>query len=248
MQCSSQHPAEWDLLSRCSPAVLKESVRVNSIQRWLSHPTVIFSSPLVKAEMHSYQQRWSGHFQQPSWVGSSLRHQHCWPERCGSAAAGDTLHGQWRLLHVVGSCKKKNQDQNKAHFLISYFLIEAAITVTCVFISVCIPVFTVFGIDNGRAQCVYQHLSSTFVVMDPKEEKRAQLFHLFGGSVLTRTDRNRRQLKILHSAVEGAERIAFGLVKNLLFQQNLHARIMTCRRESMNHHQLSFWGVHNQGS
>ncbi len=84
--------------------------------------------------------------------------------------------------------------------------------------------------------------------MDPKEEKRAQLFHPLGGFVLTRIDRNRRQLKILHSAVEGAERIAFGLVKNLLFQQNLHARIVTCRRESMNHHQPSFRGAHNQGS
>lgn len=35
--------------------------------------------------------------------------------------------------------------------------------------------------------------------------------------------------------MEGAERIAFGLVKNLLFQQNLYARIVTCRKESINH-------------
>lgn len=41
-----------------------------------------------------------------------------------------------------------------------------------------IPVFTVFGIDNGRAQSVYQHLGCTFVVMDPKELTRAHLFHL----------------------------------------------------------------------
>lgn len=43
---------------------------------------------------YSYQQHLSGHFQQPSWVGFSLQHQHCWPEHCGSAGAEDTPHGQ----------------------------------------------------------------------------------------------------------------------------------------------------------
>lgn len=33
------------------------------------------------------------------------------------------------------------------------------------------PVFAVFGIDNGRAKSVYEHLSSTFVVMDPIKKK-----------------------------------------------------------------------------
>lgn len=93
------------------------------------------------------------------------------------------------------------------------------------------PVFTVFGIDNGRAKSVYQHLSSTFIVMDPKKREESTII----SSVhhLTCIDRNWTQLKILHSTVEGAERIAFGLVKNLLFQQNLHTRIVTCREKTL---------------
>lgn len=120
----------------------------------------------------SYQQHWSGHFQQPSWVGFSLRHRHCSPERCGSAAAEDTPHGQWRLLHAVGSCKniirtrlilKKNQ------IVILFFM--------WTFNSLDIaPVFTVFGIDNGRAKSVYQHLSSTFIVMDPTKRGECNYF------------------------------------------------------------------------
>lgn len=35
------------------------------------------------------------------------------------------------------------------------------------------PVFAVCGIDNGRAKSVYEHLSSTFVVMDPIKKKKA---------------------------------------------------------------------------
>lgn len=34
------------------------------------------------------------------------------------------------------------------------------------------PVFAVFGIDNGRAKSVYEHLSSTFVVVDPIKKKK----------------------------------------------------------------------------
>lgn len=52
----------------------------------------------------------------------------------------------------------------------------------------CIPVFTVFGIDSGRAQSVNQHLSSSFIVMDPEVEKRVQLFDLLKCSVLTHVD------------------------------------------------------------
>lgn len=45
------------------------------------------------------------------------------------------------------------------------------------------PVFAVFGIDNCRAKSVYEHLSSTFVVMDPiKKKSRSR-----GGILLVRT-------------------------------------------------------------
>lgn len=163
---------------------------------------------MVKVEACSYQQRWSGHFQQPSWVGSSLRHQHCWPERCGSAAAGDTLHGQWRLLHVVGSCKNNTRtmlifDQivhlsimwtfNSLYKLPSIRWVTKVLRLQLLLhVSswVCIPVFTVFGIDNGRAQSVYQHLSSTFVVVDPKEEKKSTIISSVRGSVLICIDWN----------------------------------------------------------
>lgn len=57
----------------------------------------------------SYQQHWSGHSEQPSSVGFFLQHQHCWPERCGSAAAEDTPRGRWRLPHGGGSCKSKTK-------------------------------------------------------------------------------------------------------------------------------------------
>lgn len=137
--------------------------RLKSKQCSLLRSNVIY---LVK---RSYQRRWSGHFQQPSSVGFSLRHQHCWPESCGSATAGDTPHGRWRLLHVVGSCK--NNTRTRLTFLIKQSLRERFGQVGRMrlqfLLGLCLPVFTVFGIDNGRAKSVYQHLSSTFVVMDP---------------------------------------------------------------------------------
>lgn len=34
------------------------------------------------------------------------------------------------------------------------------------------PVLAVFGIDYVRAQRVYEHLGSTFIVMDPAERRR----------------------------------------------------------------------------
>lgn len=52
----------------------------------------------------SYQQHWSGHSPLPSLERSSQWRQHCWPDYCGSAAAGDTPPDQWRLLHEEVSC------------------------------------------------------------------------------------------------------------------------------------------------
>lgn len=111
-----------------------------------------------------------------------------------------------------------------------------------------VPIFTVFGVDNGRAQSVYQHFGSAFVVMDPEQEKDVHNYVIrYRSCPDVFADRNRRRLKILHSTVEGAERIAFGLVKNLLFKQNLHARIVTCGRKSINQISLPL-SAHNQHS
>lgn len=51
--------------------------------------------------------------------------------------------------------------------------------------------------------------------------------------MLTCIELNVERFKILHSTVEGAEGTALGLVKNLLLQQNLHTRIVTCRHETL---------------
>lgn len=69
-----------------------------------------------------------------------------------------------------------------------------------------------------------------------KKEERSTITSSVGGYVFVCTDqKRRRRLKSLHSAVEGAERAAFSLVKNLLLQQNLHTRIVTCTQENINH-------------
>lgn len=123
---------------------------------------------------------------------------------------------------------------------------------------------------QGAQHQVYEHvylflLSLVLTMADPRvsisisaapslswilTKRKEPLISSVKGSVLTYMGRNRGEQRSLHSTVQGAERIAFGLVKNLLFQQNLHTRIVTYRKECRKHqlYQPSSLSAHNRGS
>lgn len=135
-------------------------------------------------------------------------------------------HSTWSVKAAACSGVLQRYRQSKAHFPVIYWSYTSCELKSPDFI----PVFTVFGIDNGRAKSVYQHLSCTFIVMDPV---KTYIFHQVLPVSHSLSKPNTAQLKILHSTVEGAERIAFCLVKNLMFQQHLHTGIMTCSKKAL---------------